>query len=148
MKHVDLGEPTSLLDPVNLECTQRKCNPNWKNKNVQESKDLLESLISAGTVKQLPGWESSHADTVARSYDMEGHAVLRLGRRREWSNYTKSPHRVWMITISKMKNWRQLDNRQNMWSQNVLKCFFQHASIGRPDIFILKLPGKRYRQIE
>ena len=37
-------------------------------------KDMLESLISAGTVKQLLGWERSRADAVAWSYDMAGHA--------------------------------------------------------------------------
>ena len=28
MKNVDLDEPTSLLDHVNLGCTQRECKPN------------------------------------------------------------------------------------------------------------------------
>ena len=55
-----------------LACTQRECKPNLK--IVQESKDLLESLISEGFVKQSPGWERSHADTIAWSSDMEGHA--------------------------------------------------------------------------
>ena len=51
-------------------------------KIAQENKDVLESVISTGlesvistgTFKQLLGWEKSHADTVAWSYDMEGHA--------------------------------------------------------------------------
>ena len=53
-------------------CTQRECKHNLK--IVQENKDLLESLISAGIVKQLLGWERSRADAVAWSYDMAGHA--------------------------------------------------------------------------
>ena len=72
MKQVDLEEPTPLFDQVHFECTQRKCKSNLK--IVQEHKDLLESLTSVGTLKQLPGWERSHTDTVASSCDMEGHA--------------------------------------------------------------------------
>ena len=30
LKNVDLDEPTSLLDNVNLGCTQRECKPNEK----------------------------------------------------------------------------------------------------------------------
>ena len=47
---------------------------------------VLESLISASTVTQIPGWERSHADTIAWSYDMEGQCeemsgkVLRIGK--------------------------------------------------------------------
>ena len=51
----------------------------------QESTDFLESsLLSAGVVKQLLGWERSHADTVASSYDMKGIGmlghILRIGK--------------------------------------------------------------------
>ena len=70
MKQVDLEEPTPLLDQVYLGCTQRECKPNQK--IVQENKTLIESLISASTVK--PGWERAHAEMSAWSYDMEGHA--------------------------------------------------------------------------
>ena len=65
MKRVDLEEPTLLLYQVYWECTPRECNPNTK--IAQENKDLLESLIPAGTIKQLLGWEKSHADTIAWS---------------------------------------------------------------------------------
>ena len=72
MKQDDLEEPTTLLDQVYLGCTQRECKQNMK--IVQENKDLLESLISAGTIKQLLGWERSHPDTVVWSYDVEERA--------------------------------------------------------------------------
>ena len=72
MQQVDLEEPPPLLDQENLGCTQRECKPNLK--IVQGNEDMLESLVSAGTIKQLPRWERSHADTVAWSYDMEEHA--------------------------------------------------------------------------
>ena len=59
-------------DQVCLGCTKRDGKPNLK--IVLEINDLLESMISAGTIKQLFGWERSHADAVAWSCDMEGHA--------------------------------------------------------------------------
>ena len=71
---VDVGEPTSCLDHVYLGCTQRACKPNEtvteeyrkdiritsaqrdckpNLKIAQESTDLLESVISAGTIKTV-----------------------------------------------------------------------------------------------
>ena len=47
---------------------------------------VLESLISASTVTQIPGWERSHADTIAWSYDMEGHAKKCVERYCELAN--------------------------------------------------------------
>ena len=58
-------------------CTQRECKP--KLKIAQENKDVLESLSSAGTVKELLGCERSLAGTVAWSRDMEGHAKKCVG---------------------------------------------------------------------
>ena len=84
MKQVDLGEPRSLLDQEYLGCTQRECKPNLK--IVQTRKDLLESLISAGTFKQLLGWEMSHVDTIAWSSDMEVHAKKCVERYCELAN--------------------------------------------------------------
>ena len=66
MKQVHQGEPTSLLDQVIPWRTQGKCKP--KLKIVQENKDL----ISAGTVKELPGCERSLAGTVAWSHEIRG----------------------------------------------------------------------------
>ena len=54
-KNVDLEEPTPPLDQVFLACTQRDCKTNKR--IVEENRNLFESLISAGTVKPMPGWE-------------------------------------------------------------------------------------------
>ena len=35
---------------------------------------MFESRISAGATEELPGWQKPHAQTVAWSYDVEGHA--------------------------------------------------------------------------
>ena len=72
MRQVDLEEPTPLLDQVFLGCTQRECKSNRK--IVEENKNLLESFISASTIRQSHGWERSHVNTVAWSCDMERHA--------------------------------------------------------------------------
>ena len=46
MKDVDLGEPTSFLDHVYLECTQRECQTS---KDVVDNyRNMFESRISAG----------------------------------------------------------------------------------------------------
>ena len=45
MKHVDLGEPASLLDHVYLGCTQRECKTNED--IVEKYRNLFESRISA-----------------------------------------------------------------------------------------------------
>ena len=42
--------------------------------------------ISAGPTEKLPGWEKSHANTIAWSYDMEGDARKCVKRHRELAN--------------------------------------------------------------
>ena len=46
MKNVDLDEPTSFLDHVNLGCTQRACKPSET--NIDPYRKMFESRISAG----------------------------------------------------------------------------------------------------
>ena len=53
MKNVDLDEPTSFLDHVNLGCTQRECIPNEI--IIEQYQEMFESRISAGTTGKLPG---------------------------------------------------------------------------------------------
>ena len=72
MKNVDLDELTSFLDHVNLGCIQRECKPNES--IIEEYTKMFESRISAGATEKLTRWETSHAKTVAWSYDIEGHA--------------------------------------------------------------------------
>ena len=75
MNDVDLGEPASFLDHVDLGCTQRECQKS--NDIVANYGDMLESRISAGAKEKLPTRASRKldAETIASwSYDMEGHA--------------------------------------------------------------------------
>ena len=72
MKNVDIDEPTSFLDHVHLGCTQRACKPNQT--DIEQYTKMFESRISSGASEKLPGWQKPHAQTVASSYDMAGHA--------------------------------------------------------------------------
>ena len=84
MKSVDMDEPTSFLDHVYSGCTQRECKPNEK--IIGQYNKMFESRISAGATEKIPGWENTHAKTVALSYDMEGHAEKCVDRYCELAN--------------------------------------------------------------
>ena len=86
MKLVDLGELRSFLDHVCLGCTQRECKSNES--VVDENRNMFESRVSAGATEQLPGWEKSHANRIAWSCDMEGHAKKCVERYCELANET------------------------------------------------------------
>ena len=49
---------------------------------------MFESRISAGSIEKLVGWEKSHANTIAWSYDMEGQAKKCVERCCELANNT------------------------------------------------------------
>ena len=51
MKDVDLGEPTSFLDPVYLGCTQKQCEIGQD--IVDNYRTMFESRISAGATEKL-----------------------------------------------------------------------------------------------
>ena len=73
MKDVDLGEPTSFLDHVNLGCTQRECK--ISDEIVASYRDMFESRISAGA-KENTTYKSSR-ETRCRNHVF---LVLRNGR--------------------------------------------------------------------
>ena len=67
-----IDEPASFLDHVHLGRTQRECKPNetiiWT-----AHEDVWVTYFSWSN-RKLPWWQKIHAQTVAWSYDMEGHA--------------------------------------------------------------------------
>ena len=116
MKEVDLGEPTSFLEPVYLGCTQRECQ--ISKDIVDNYKSMFESRISAGAVGKLsetraPG--KPDANTISSwSYDMEGRAKKCVEgycelAKKQLSNKIKSRRGAWMIINSK-KKMDQLEN--------------------------------------
>ena len=90
MKDVDLGEPTSFLDHVYLDCPQRECQIN---KDIVDNyRSMFESRISAGTTEKLPK-NKSHgerdAETISSlSYEMEVHAKKCVERYCKLANIT------------------------------------------------------------
>ena len=102
MRDVDLGEPTSFLDHVNLGCTQTECQTS---QGIETNyRDVFESRISAGVKEKLQTRATGKldAETISSwSYDMEGHAKTCVARcceltKRRLNNNTKSQHRAWM----------------------------------------------------
>ena len=83
-KEVDLGEPTSFLDHVYLECTQRLCE--IRKDIVDNCRTMFESRISAGGVEKLPFPQNTRISLW--SYDMAGHAKKCVERYCELANNT------------------------------------------------------------
>ena len=85
-----------------LGCTQRECKVN---ENVtDQDREMFESRISAAATEKLPGCGKRHANTVAWSCDMEGHAqkcverYSEIGKQKEQTSYTKPQVLAWMIS--------------------------------------------------
>ena len=121
MKLVDLGEPTSFLDHVCFRCTQRKCKSNQ------------------GATEQLPGWEESHANKIAWSYDMEGHAKNRVERYCELAN--KTVEQLYKVSTPCLDDHHFKKGRigndgrsVNSLLSNRPKMFVFGSKIGRTDI--------------
>ena len=129
MKLVNLGLPTSFLDHVYLGCTQRECKSNES--IIEENEKMFESRISAGATEKLSDWEKSHAETVAWSHHMEGHAKKCVERYWEQLYTVSSPclddHHV------KKEELESVGELSKVWSQIVLTCLYL-ARIGRLDI--------------
>ena len=83
-KEVDLGEPTSFLDHVYSECTQRQCE--ISKDIVDNYRTMFESRIFAERTEKLPFPQNLRISSW--SYDMEGHAKKCVERYCELANKT------------------------------------------------------------
>ena len=76
--------PHHFIDHVYLGCTHRECKPNET--VIGQYTKMFESRISTRSNRKITGWQKPDAQTVAWSYDMEGHAqkyveaILRIGK--------------------------------------------------------------------
>ena len=136
MKHVDIDEPTSFLDRVYLGCTQRECEPNGT--IIEQYTKMFESRISAGTTVKLLGWRKHHAQTVAWSYDMDGHAQKCVEGYCDLAN--KKVEQLYKVSHPclddhqiKQEELESVGELFEVCSQIVLQCLYL-ARIGRPDI--------------
>ena len=130
MKDVDLEEPTSFLDLVNLGCTQRECT--ISSDIVTNYRDMFESRISAGARENVPTMASGKlgAEIISSwSYDMEGHAKKRVERYCELAN--KTTQQLYKVATPCMDD-HQCKEEENesagelstVCSQIVLKCLY------------------------
>ena len=83
---IDLGDPTSFLDHVDLGCTQRECQTSKD--IVDNSRNMFESKISPGAIDKLHHSEKLRANISSWSYDVEGHAKKCVERYCELANKT------------------------------------------------------------
>ena len=79
---MDIDEPTSFLDHVHLVLS---VNAN-RIKNIEQYTKIFESHISTGAAAKILGCQKPHAQTVAWSCDMEGHAQKCVERHCELAN--------------------------------------------------------------
>ena len=98
---------------------------------------MFESRISAGATEKLPGWQKPHAQTVACSYDMEGHAQRCVERHCEMAN--KKVEQLYNVSNPclddhqfKQEELESAGELSEVCSQLVLKCLYLARS-GRPD---------------
>ena len=133
-KEVDLGEPTSFLDLVNLRCTQRQCE--ISKDIVDNYRTMFESRISAERVEKLPFPQNLRISSW--SYDMAGHAKKCVERYCKLANKTTQQHyKVSTPCIDdhhfKEEETKSVGEVSHARSQIVLICS-PLARIGRLDI--------------
>ena len=122
-KEVDLGEATSLLDHVYLECTQRQFEIS---KDIDDNyRTMFESRISVGATEKLPC--SENLNIPSWSYDMEGHAKKCVERYCELAN--KTTQQLYKVSTPciddhhfKEEELKSVEELSKVCSQIVLKC--------------------------
>ena len=133
-KEIDLGEPTSFLDHVYFDCTQRQCE--ISKDIVDNYRTMFESRISAGGLEKLPFPQNLRISSWY--YDMVGHAKKCVERYCELANKTTQQlYKVFTPCINdhhfKEEETKSVGELSNTCSQIVLKCLYL-TRIGRPDI--------------
>ena len=118
MKDIDLGEPTSFLDHVNLGCTQRECEVS---KDVVDNyRSMFEPRISAGATEKLPTTRAMEKPMPKRY--LHGPTIWKVMPRNVWNdiaswqagrlnNSTKYLLHALMTINSKKKNLKSVGDR-------------------------------------
>ena len=123
-KEVDLGEPTSFLDHVCLDCTQRECETS---KDVVDNfRNMFESRISAGAKEKLLFSGRHDANISAWSRDMEGHAKKCVEIYSELANKTTEK---WIIeSRDAMHGLSSIWRRRKWISWRLIHCLLTNCS--------------------
>ena len=130
VKLVNLEEPTSFLDHVyfgwlNLSANRTKV-------FLRNTKKMFESRISAWATEKLPGWDKSHANTIAWSCKETCGKILRIGGKKFEQLYKVSTPCLDDHQFNK-EELETVGELSNVCSRIALKFLFL-ARIGRPDI--------------
>ena len=124
-KKIDVDEPISFLDHVNLGCTQRVCKQNEI--IIDPYREMFESPISAGATEKLPVKKKSLTQKL--SYDMEGHARKCVERYCELANTkTEQLYKVSSLYLDdhqvKKEELESVGELSDVCSQMVLKSLY------------------------
>ena len=144
-ENVDFEEPTPLLNQVYLGCKQRECKTNRK--IVEESLQLLGSLLSAGTVK--PMLRSDPKATIfrgvphGRTCEEMRRKILRICERED-RTIERSPHHLfWWPSFFYKERSRDSSRTVKKYARRLYRHgFIWHASADQ--IFY----GKSYDEVE
>ena len=133
-KEVDLGEPTSFLDHVYLDCTQRQCQ--ISKGIVDNDRTMFESRISVRGAEKIPFPQNLRISSWC--YDMVGHAKKCVELYCELAN--KTTQQLYKVSTPciddhhfKEEEMKSVGELSQVCSQIVLKWLYL-ARIGRPDI--------------
>ena len=135
MKDVDLGEPTSFCDHVNLVCTQRDCETS---KDIVDNyRNMFESRISAGATEKLPcsgklTQTSLHGPLIWKVMQRNVWKDIGSWRTKQLSTCIKSQRQAWMTII--LKNKKMSQENYILYAHKRFWNVFFLARIGRPDI--------------
>ena len=137
MEQVDLGEPTSFLDHVNLGCTQHRSAK--RAKILSTTTEMCLNLGSPQEQKEkLPSSGRHDANISTWSYDVEGHAQKMCGAiLRAADKTTQQLYKVETPCLDdhqfKEEELGSVGESSKVCSQIVLQCLYL-ARIGKPDI--------------
>ena len=104
---------------------------------IEGAKKMFKPQVTAGATQKLPGWEKSHAKTVAWSNDMEGGVKKCLKKLANWQK--KKAEQLYKVSAPcldqnfKKEELDTVGKLSTVCSQIVLECL-SWARIGRPDI--------------
>ena len=136
-KQVDLGEPTSSLDHVYLECTQMQCET--RKDIVDNYRTMFESRISAGAKEKTTKPANTESFYVVPRYGRSCQEVC-VERYCELAN--KTTQQLYKVSTpciddhqvkEEEEEMKSVGEMSDVCSQMVLKCVYL-ARIGRPDI--------------
>ena len=135
-EEVDLGEPTSFLDHVNLGCTQRHCET--RKHIVDNCRTMFESRIWAGATEKLPLWIFLHGPTTRKVMPRSVENFFVNWRTKLLNNCTKYQLHALMTTNSEKKNWNPWEHCQTfvhkllgnvyIWQELVDRIFYGQST--------------------